>query len=53
MRCQRQEGTVEDLRVHKGLVGLVEVVEGKRRKNKWVLMIMMNVIHKISIHFYI
>ena len=48
MQCQRQEGIVEDLTVHNGLVGLVEVVEGKWRKNKW--MMMMNVIHKISIY---
>jgi hypothetical protein len=50
MRCQRQEGIVEDfLKVHNGLVGLVEVVEGKRRKNKWV-MIKMNVFHKIYLY---
>jgi len=53
MQCQRQEGIVEDLKVHNGLVGLVEVVEGKRRKKKWMMMLMMNVIHKISIYRYI
>jgi len=53
MQCQRQEGTAEDLKVHNGLVGLVEVVEGKRRKNKWMMMMMMKVIHKISMYRYI
>jgi len=50
MQCQRQEEIVEGLKVYSGLVGLVEVAERKRRKKKW-MMIMMNVFHKIYFFF--
>jgi predicted nucleic acid-binding Zn ribbon protein len=52
MQYQRQEGIVEDLKVHSGLVGLVVMAKGKRKKKKW-MMIMMNVFHNIFIYFYI
>ena len=41
MQCQRLGGTEENLEVHNGLVGFLDVVKGKRRKKKWMMTMIM------------